>query len=169
MSDKDNLIKVYQYALNQEQTGMEFFKTSLERLKVGAAITAFKKLIEEEERHIEFISGIIDVLKVKGDIDTAAVKEVVLEPTNYFDSRAKSEFLDTCVMEAMIPDVTVFNMAWLIEKDLSEFYAGAARQTDGRAKEAFSMLSHWEKGHEKFFKEFRDRLTETYSQMPWGG
>jgi hypothetical protein len=31
------------------------------------------------------------------------------------------------------------------------------------------MLASWEKSHEKFFKEFRDKLTDTYAQMPWGG
>ena len=69
----------------------------------------------------------------------------------------------------MIPDVTVFNTAWLIEKDLSEFYAKMAQNTEGKAKEAFIMLSDWEKAHEKFFKEYRDKLSETYSTMPWGG
>ena len=69
----------------------------------------------------------------------------------------------------MIPDVTVFNTAWLIEKDLSEFYAKMAQNTEGKAKEAFTMLSDWEKEHETFFKEYRDKLSETYAKMPWGG
>ena len=30
-------------------------------------------------------------------------------------------------------------------------------------------LSRWEKSHEKFFKEYRDKLAEVYSKMPWGG
>lgn len=69
----------------------------------------------------------------------------------------------------MIPDVTVFNTAWLIEKDLSEFYADMADNTGGKAREALKMLSSWEKEHEKFFREYRDKLSETYSKMPWGG
>ena len=69
----------------------------------------------------------------------------------------------------MVPDVTVFNTAWLIEKDLSEFYERMANQTGGKAKEALLMLSQWEKGHEKFFREYRDKLSEVYSKMPWGG
>jgi hypothetical protein len=31
------------------------------------------------------------------------------------------------------------------------------------------MLADWEKGHERFFRQFRDTLTETYAKMPWGG
>jgi hypothetical protein len=37
------------------------------------------------------------------------------------------------------------------------------------AKEAFEMLSHWEKGHERFFRQFRDELSTAYEKMPWGG
>ncbi len=41
---------------------------------------------------------------------------LALAPTNYFDERNRSEFLEQCVYESMIPDVTVFNTAWLIER-----------------------------------------------------
>ena len=92
-----------------------------------------------------------------------------METTDYFDERAKSEFLQQCLEGSMVPDVTVFNTAWLIEKDLSEFYEKMANQTEGKAKEALKMLSDWEKGHERFFREYRDKLTEVYSKMPWGG
>lgn len=169
MSTNENLIKVYEYALNQEQTGMSFFKTSLERMGVGAAVSAFKRLIQEEEKHILFISNIIDNLKKGADLDLARVKEFVMEPTNYFDERAKSEFLEQCVSGSMVPDVTVFNTAWLIEKDLSEFYGNMAQRTEGPAKEAFAMLCRWEKAHENFFRYYRDKLSDVYASMPWGG
>jgi rubrerythrin len=165
----ENLIKIFEYALNQEETGKAFFEHSLERMGVGAAISAFKRLIEEEERHILFISQILKDLKTGKEIKPAEIREMALEPTNYFDERAKSEFLEQCVEGSMVPDVTVFNTAWLIEKDLSDFYANMAQQTEGKAKEALVMLSNWEKEHEKFFREYRDKLSETYSKMPWGG
>jgi rubrerythrin len=169
MSTGENLIKIYEYALNQEQTGMSFFQTSLQRMGIGAAVNAFKRLIQEEAKHILFISAIIDNLKKGREIDLARVKDVVLEPTNYFDDRARSEFLAQCIEGSMVPDVTVFNTAWLIEKDLSEFYERVARSTEGPAKEAFTMLSRWEKAHERFFREYRDKLAAVYATMPWGG
>ncbi len=169
MSTRENVIKIYEYALNQEQTGMSFFQTSLQRMGIGAAVNAFKRLIEEEAKHILFITGIIDNLRQGREIDLARVKAVVLEPTNYFDERAKSEFLAQCLEGSMVPDVTVFNTAWLIEKDLSEFYERVARNTEGPAKEAFGMLSRWERAHERFFREYRDRLAAVYAGMPWGG
>lgn len=169
MATTDNLIKIYEYALNQEQTGKSFFETSLQRMGVGAAVSAFKRLVQEEEKHIQFISGIIQNLRKGGVIDLARMQEVVLEPTNYFDQRARSEFMQQCLEGSMVPDVTVFNTAWLIEKDLSEFYENAARNTEGVASEAFGMLARWERTHERFFKEYRDKLSEVYARMPWGG
>lgn len=169
MAADPKLIKIFEYALNQEQTGKSFFQLSLERMGYGAAVSAFKRLIEEEDKHIAYITSILEDLKTGSDISASTVKGVVMEPTNYFDDRARSEFLAQCVEGSMVPDVTVFNTAWLIEKDLSEFYDKMAHQTDGMAQEALAMLARWEKGHEAFFRTFRDKLSDAYSRMPWGG
>jgi rubrerythrin len=169
MTVHDNLIRIFEYALNQEQTGLSFFRSALGRMAIGSAVSAFKRLIDEEQRHISFISRILRDLEQGDEIGLASAKALVLEPVNYFDDRDKSEFLEQCVEGSMVPDVTVFNAAWLIEKDISEFYARAAEQAEGRAKEALMMLSSWEHEHERFFREYRDKLSEVYSQMPWGG
>lgn len=169
MSVNENLIKIFEYALNQEETGKSFFQHSLQRMGIGAAVSAFKRLIEEEEKHIIFIKNILEDLKKGDEIELSRHKDSPLEPTDYFDERAKSEFLQQCIEGSMVPDVTVFNTAWLIEKDLSEFYEKMANNTEGKAREALMMLSGWEKEHERFFREYRDKLSEAYSKMPWGG
>ena len=169
MAENENLIKIFEYALNQEETGKAFFESSLARMGIGAAISAFKRLIIEEQRHIDFINQILKDLRGGAEINPDAIQNMVLEPTDYFDARARSEFLQQCIEGSMVPDVTVFNTAWLIEKDLSEFYGDMANNTEGKAKEAFTMLSNWEKIHEDFFREYRDKLSETYAKMPWGG
>ena len=169
MAANEKLIKIFEYALNQEETGKGFFQYSIQRMGVGAAVSAFKRLIEEEEKHILFINRILGDLKKGSAFEPEQLKDAVLEPTNYFDERAKSEFLEQCVEGSMVPDVTVFSTAWLIEKDLSEFYERMAGQTEGKARDALLMLSKWEKGHETFFRTFRDKLSDVYSRMPWGG
>ena len=169
MATNEQLIKIFEYALNQEQTGKGFFEYSLQRMGVGAAVSAFKRLIQEEEKHIVFINRILSDLKQGKELQPSEFRGEVLEPTNYFDERAKREFLEQCVEGSMVPDVTVFNTAWLIEKDLSEFYERMAGQTEGKAKEALTMLSSWEKGHEVFFRDYRDKLSDVYAHMPWGG
>ncbi len=169
MTEQETLIKIFEYALNQEETGKSFFETSISRLGIGAAVSAFKRLVEEEQRHILFINRMLKGLRQGEPVDPEQVREIVLEPTNYFDERSKKEFLEQCLEGSMVPDVTVFNTAWLIEKDLSEFYRNMARQTSGEARDALNMLADWEKAHEHFFREYRDKLTQIYSQMPWGG
>jgi len=169
MANHDMLIKIFNYALHQEETGKIFFQNSLQRMGIGAARSAFERLIEEEEKHILFIKNIIESLGRGGSIELPNKKGVISEPTNFFDERARSEFLQQCLEGSMVPEVTIFNTAWLIEKDLNEFYEKMANQTEGKAKEALLMLSHWEKGHEIFFREYRDRFSEIYSKMPWGG
>jgi rubrerythrin len=132
-------------------------------------VTAFEKLIKEEEKHIRIISEILEELKSGRAYQPPPEEELRFEPVDYFNERARKEFLQQCVEGSMVPDVTVFNTAWLIEKDLSEFYANMARQTEGPPHEALEALSNWEKEHEKFFREYRDKLSETYANMPWGG
>ena len=169
MTQNENLIKIFEYALNQEQTGMSFFQASIQRMGMGAAVSAFKKLVQEEQKHIVFINRILNDLRKGTEIDLAVTREIVLAPSNYFDERASSEFLQQCVEGSMIPDVTVFNTAYLIEKDLSEFYQAMADKSAGKAKEALSMLASWERSHEMFFKQYRDKLSDVYSKMAWGG
>jgi len=169
MATNQNLIKIFEYALNQEETGKSFFQTSLKRMGWGAALSAFNQLIKEEEHHIVFIKKILGELKQGHSAELLIVKDYTPETTNFFDERAKSEFLQQLLYETMVPDVTVFNVAWLIEKDLSEFYDKMASQTDGTAREAFKMLSDWERGHERFFREFRDKATEVYKNLCLGG
>jgi rubrerythrin len=169
MADNNGLIKIFEFALNQEYTGKSFFEASIGRMGYGAAISAFNRLIEEEDKHIEFISRILTNLYNEQEMDIPEAFTLESEVENYFDSRAKSEFLQQGITESMVPDVTVFNTAWLIEKDLSEFYGRMAKQTEGEARKSLEMLADWESAHERFFREYRDALTEAYSKMPWGG
>jgi rubrerythrin len=169
MATDQSLIKIFEYALYQEETGKSFFQTSLNRMGWGAALSAFNQLIKEEEQHIVFINKILDGLKQGKADELQIVKDYATGKINYFDERAKSEFLQQQFYETMVPDVTVFNVAWLIEKDLSEFYDKMACQTDGAAREAFRMLSDWEKGHERFFREFRNKANEEYKYLCLGG
>ncbi len=169
MPTNQELIKIFEYALNQEETGKSFFQTSLNRMGWGAALSAFKQLIKEEEQHIIFIKKMLENLK-SGNADASlSVKDFAIESTNFFDARANSELLQQQFYETMVPDVTVFNVAWLIEKDLSEFYDNMACKTEGAAKEAFKMLAEWERGHERFFRELRQKTSESYKYMGLGG
>jgi rubrerythrin len=159
--------KIYQYALQREYEGKRFFEQNAERLSHAAAVGAFKNLAAEEQKHIEFIQSQIDALD-KG-VSPSAAMGVVLEKEGFFSQRAASEALDQTVIEAMVPDLPVLRMAYLIEHDFAEFYESAADKSEGEAKRVLTMLATWERGHERLFKMFHDKAFEEYAQMPWGG
>lgn len=159
--------KIYEYALNREYEGKRFFEENAKRLNEAAAVNAFHQLAGEEQKHINFIQIQIDLLE-KG-MHSEISPGVKLEQAGFFSMRAESEIIDQSVAEAMVPDLPVLRMAYLIEHDFVEFYENAASQTTGEAKQVFLMLSQWERRHERLFKEFFDRAFEQYSNMPWGG
>jgi rubrerythrin len=162
------ILKVYEYALQREREGKAFFQQNAGRFSHAAARGAFEKLADEEQKHIEFIQGLIDGLGKggTGGIDVGKA----MEEHGFFSQRAQSEMLDQTVIEAMVPDLPVLRMAYLIERDFAEFYEMAAKQaTDENAGKALRMLARWERGHEQLFKAMHDKAFEEYAGMPWGG
>jgi rubrerythrin len=159
--------KIYEYALQREHEGKRFFAQNAKRLSHAAAAGAFEQLAAEEQKHIEFIQAQIDALD-KGEQPSTSMG-LKLEQEGFFSQRAESEMLDQTVIEAMVPDLPVLRMAYLIERDFAEFYEMAAAKSEGEAKEVLRMLATWERGHEKLFKHLHDTAFEEYADMPWGG
>ena len=158
--------KIYEYALSREVEGKRFFQENASRLSHAAAVGAFNRLAEEEQRHIEFIQLQISLLDKPA---TEAPQPVDQSSAGFFTQRAESEALDQTVYEAMVPDLPVLRMAFLIERDFAEFYEQAASKTIGKEKEALELLAKWERVHEQIFKELHDQAFEHIMQMPWGG
>ena len=162
------ILKIYQYALQREHEGKNFFQQNASRFSHAAAKGAFEKLADEEQKHIEFIQGLIDAEKA-GKAPSFAAGQA-MEKAGFFSQRAQSEMLDQTVIEAMVPDLAVLRTAYLIERDFAEFYEmSAGKVKDETAKKALEMLARWERGHEQLFKAMHDKAFEQYSSMPWGG
>lgn len=159
--------RIYQYALQREHEGKRFFTENAERLNSAAAKGAFKQLAAEEQKHIEFIELQLKSLGEGNYSSTDMGSE--MEKAGFFSQRAASEEIETTVAEAMVADLPVLRMAYLIERDFSEFYEMSAAKAEGDAKRVLEMLARWERKHEELFKRFHDRAFEEYAQMPWGG
>lgn len=153
--------------MQREHEGKRFFSQNAGRLSHAAAVGVFEQLADEEQKHIDFIQAQIDALDKGESPDTALGIE--LEEEGFFSQRAESEMLDQTVIEAMVPDLPVLRMAYLIERDFAEFYELAASKSEGKAQQILQMLAAWERGHEKLFKHLHDRAFEDYAEMPWGG
>lgn len=159
--------KIYEYALQREHEGKKFFEDNARRLSHASAVDAFLTLAQEEQKHIEFIESLL-----KAENEGLPAPESVLDEikgSSFFADRALSENLEQTTLEAMVPDLPVLRMAYLIERDFSEFYEHSAAQTEGPAREILMMLAHWERSHERLFKYFHDQAFAQYAQMPWGG
>ena len=156
--------RILEYALAREHMGKKFFLENAEKLQNAAAAGAFKTIAAEEQKHIEFISTLI------ANIDAnQSTEKLELPDAQFFSERALSESIDQTVIESMVSDLPVLRMAYLIERDFSEFYTMAAQQAKGEAKKLLEFLAVWESRHESLFKRMHDRLFELYSEMPWGG
>ena len=165
-----NIRKVLEYALQREYEGKAFFENNAERLSNAAATGAFKAIAKEEQRHIEFIQAQLDALDAKDTgQQTAGTTVLELDESEFFANRASKEMIEQTVNEAMVADLPVLRMAYLIERDFSEFYHQAASKADGDAKIILDMLARWEAGHERLFKRMHDEAFEKYAEMPWGG
>lgn len=161
-----NVRRIYEYALEREREGYKFFSENAKRFGHAAAVGVFEQLAGEEQKHIEFVQSLLDTLESGG----GAERGVALEKEGFFLQRAGSEMLDQTVIEAMVPDLPVLRMAYLIERDLAEFYEMASRQVqDPEARKSLLMLAKWERGHEKLFKGMHDKAFQEYAGMPWGG
>jgi rubrerythrin len=159
--------KIYEYALTREYEGKRFFAENAERLSHAVAAGTFRALADEEQKHIEFIQSLLDAID-KG-LPPSVNLGAEMEKEGFFSQRAQSEYLDQTVLEAIVPDLPVLRTAYLIERDFAEYYANAAAQAEGSARQVLEMLSHWERGHEVLFKTMHDKAFEQYSEMPWGG
>lgn len=166
MHEQTTIRRILEYALEREHQGIAFFKSNAIRLSQPAAQQIFLQLVAEEEKHAQFILGLLEQLEGRGAIEEFAF---LAKDADLFSMRALSEEIDQTVYESMIPDVTILRMAFLIEQDFASFYRQAAEKTSGEAKKALEMLADWEAGHEKLFRHLHDTLFERYMEMPWGG
>ena len=96
-------IKIYQYALQREQKGRDFFRENAQRFSHAAVSGAFEQLAQEEEKHIAFIEQLIAQLEA-GEPGSAS-DGADLERDGFFSQRAASEMLDQTVIESMVPSI----------------------------------------------------------------
>ncbi|MCX6068156.1 MAG: rubrerythrin [Chloroflexi bacterium] len=159
-----DVIKVLEYALEREYEGKRFFSENADRLQNAAAAGAFKAIAAEEQKHIDFIAAQLAAQNAGVTSEMSELPKAV-----FFADRAENENIEQSVAESMVADLPVLRMAYLIERDFAEFYAMAAKNTEGDVKKVLEMLAHWESGHERFFKHLHDKVFELYAGMPWGG
>jgi len=159
--------RIYEYALQREYEGKRFFEQNADRLNNTTAVSAFKNLALEEQKHIEFIQNQLELLGRGSGSSTEF--GIALQKEGFFSQRANSENIEQTVNEAMVADLPVLRMAYLIEHDLADFYETASSEVTEDARDVLKMLAAWERNHERLFKRMHDQAFNEYAKMPWGG
>jgi len=159
--------KIYEYALQREYEGKRFFETNASRMSHATAVAVFKQLAAEEQKHIEFVQAQINAMDSGKTADVAFGQE--LNRSGVFSQRAAAEFIDQSILEAMVPDLAILRMAYLIERDFTEFYEQAAQKAEGEVRVVLETLATWERRHAALFKQMHDQAFNDYAHMPWGG
>ncbi|NMB73614.1 MAG: ferritin family protein [Myxococcales bacterium] len=157
--------KALEYALQREKEGHRFFSQHAQAAQHAAVKAVFERLAKEEEGHIRYVQNLLDRCCGK----QAAKEDAVQHDAGFFSQRAASEMIEQTTAQAMVPDLPVLRMAFLIERDLQEFYTAAAKQSSGAAKKALEKLAAWEGEHARLFQSLHDQIMKEYAGMAWGG
>ena len=157
------------YAMKMEMDGYEFYKENAEKFANPTTKEIFEGLANEELSHYNFLKQ--EMNNYVNNPDEYEMDEKALEPEeSIFSQRAESQKLDMTLAQSDVPDMTILRTAYLTEADFAEYYESQAEQAeDPKIKGVFNMLSEWERGHEKMFRDEYNRLLKEYMNMPWGG
>lgn len=162
-----NYINILKYAMDREKEGQKFFADNAARFTSPVSKALFERLAELEQEHYDFLKEQVDYYSANKSIKPLNEK-ILSRKENLFVKREDSEKIEVSLSQSDVPDLAIMRMAYLIEKDFAEYYKDAAEKAeDEDAKELFTMLSNWELGHEKLFKEEYNRLMEEYMNLPW--
>lgn len=157
-----DLQRIFEYTLRREYEGYEFYLQNAARLRHPSAADIFRGLAEEEEAHIVLVKGLVAALE-----EGEELPDVNLEEEGAYAQRTGAELLSEQVVESLVPDVAVLRVAYLIERDLVEYYAAVAERTDGKVAETFAALAEWERQHESLLDRLHTRVFEQYTGLPW--
>jgi rubrerythrin len=81
--------KIYEYALQREREGRDFFRNNAGRFSHAAVTGMFERLAEEEEKHIQFIQEMLDQTVIE-----AMVPDLAVLRTAYLIERDFAEFYE---------------------------------------------------------------------------
>lgn len=114
MAKNENLIRIFEYALQQEKAGKGFFEDSMRRMATGTARSAFRRLAQEEEKYIDMLNRILQGLKAGPELEPGETRRFKMEKVKFLDRQEKSQFLKECTLDSGLPDACIFNTAYLI-------------------------------------------------------
>ena len=162
-----SLLRIFTYALSVEQAGLEFFSERALRSENPTIVQIYQRLTVEERGHVEYIKRLIDKQQAGERVKPSKLSADVTTPNAEVYQAWETAVGEQIESGDLSADVAALRMAYLIERDLSEFYRQAADYCDDHARAALLLLATWEADHEKLFKSLYDKAFSAYLRLPW--
>lgn len=149
----DDISKIFEFAMNLELRGMEFYKNYKDQVKNKAIKELFEGLEDMEKNHYEILKDQLEGYKKsnnKENFEFALCKpcaDKIFEENNKKIEKTDYDF----------SDMSILRMAYLIENDFADFYNKACEKTKNQsAKNLLKTLESWEHEH-------KDSLLKQYN------
>jgi rubrerythrin len=144
MSEREAALAALQIGIQTEIDGYEFYQSFARRSSDPNARHMFERLARDEVMHLELLRNTKAMLEESGE--WAAYKGVEVEDLTGAPifSRERVEQNIT----GYTSDLSALRLAYLIEKDATDFYRRAAEQTDdANGRRMFQDLAEMEQSH----------------------
>jgi rubrerythrin len=140
----DAILTALQMAIQTEIDGVNFYQSFAAQTQDSNARAMFERLAKDEMIHLELLQCTKAMLEESGE--WAEYKGIALEEIEAAPIFSR-ERVDQNIVE-YTSDLSALRVAYLIEKDATDFYAHAAEQTaDENGKRMFADLAKMERGH----------------------
>jgi rubrerythrin len=154
---KNEMISALKNAMRGELDSINVYQNALSNTTNNEVQNFFRNMIEEEQRHYNYLLEYYKSISKEEDLQELDIKET----TNYiFSDSFKQQIGSNQILFSAI------SVATLLEKNAFKFYQTAAKQTDDRIlKEFFEKMANWEKQHYDDLIEIAEEAEITYWQQ----
>ena len=155
MNNKD-MLAALKNAMRGEMDSIGVYQNALANSKDTEVINFFNNMVEEEQRHynylLEYYKSINNEETLK-TIDTKDTENMIFSE-NFIERIGSNQMLFSAI-----------SVATLLEKNAFEFYQRSAEQTDDEVlKKFFKKMVIWEKQHYDDLIKIADEAEKTYWQ-----
>ncbi|GAK57125.1 rubrerythrin [Candidatus Vecturithrix granuli] len=169
MAQKQQL-DIFDFAINAERDGMNFYIKATEKFDNKAVKDSFRRLAEEEGKHIQTFLNIKAKLEKSGKVDPFTIGNV-------------DEYLETIIHDGLFPQgeaaekrlekvedvASACAVAMEAEKNAILLYSELAKTAkDAEHREAFEKLAKEEKTHIVMLKQVRADNDPRYAALAFG-
>ncbi len=160
--DKGNeeTLKALRTAIEAELTGHEFYKNAAKNTGDPKGKEAFARMATEEMKHFEYLRHQYRAVLEEGRFDFS--KSLVRGPDEHGRSPIFSEAIRSRIKDSHF-EVSALTIGMKLEFDAVKFYEACAQKAeDNRARELYTELADWERGHYEALRQELEALKEEY-------